>query len=142
MGKAGSHNNWKYNKKLQGYARDLRNQSTEAEIMLWKSVLRASKLKGYPFRRQRPILNYIVDFMSKDLMLVIEVDGGIHNRPDVIAKDNQKDIDLGRAGFTVLRYTNEEVLTDIDNVIRSLENCINELEASLSTPLAPPPAGE
>ena len=47
---------------------------TKAEACLWKYVLRASRMKGYGFRRQRPIMNYIADFMCKELMLVIEVD--------------------------------------------------------------------
>src|SRR5436190_23957983 len=55
-------------KKLQPYANNLRKRMTKAEACLWKYVLRASKMKGYGFRRQRPIMNYIADFMSKDLM--------------------------------------------------------------------------
>jgi very-short-patch-repair endonuclease len=51
---------------------------TKAETCPWKFALRANQLKGYPFRRQRPVLNYIADFMCKDLMLIIEVDGITH----------------------------------------------------------------
>ena len=142
MRKAGPHNNWNYNKRLKTFARELRNDSTKAEIVLWVRVLRAKQLKGYPFRRQRPILNYIADFMSKDLKLVIEVDGASHNWEHIQAKDVQKDIDLGNTGFTVLRFTDEEVLEDIHNVIRSLENWIEEFESQNSTPLTPSPAGD
>ncbi len=142
MTKASPNNNWLYTKYLKKYARKLRNNSTKAEIVLWVRVLRAKKLKGYPFRRQRPILNYIADFMCKDLKLVIEVDGYTHKFEEVIAKDKKKDTDLTAAGFTVLRFTDEEVLDDIEYVIRELENWIDEFEAQNSTPLAPPPTGD
>ena len=142
MTKAGPKNNWKYNKHLKTFARELRNKSTKAEIVLWIRVLRAKQLKGYPFRRQRPILKYIADFMSKDLKLVIEVDGASHHWQHVQDKDAQKDLDLTAAGFTVLRFTDEEVLDDIYGVIHTLENWIEEFESKSSTPLSPPPAGE
>lgn len=102
-----------YNKNLQRYANRLRNEGTKAEACLWKYVLRASKLKGYPFRRQRPVLNYIADFMCKELMLIIEVDGSIHDLEEVVRKDKERKQALEEAGFTVLRFTNEEVLTKI-----------------------------
>jgi len=142
MTQAGPHNHWNYNKRLKTFARKLRNNSTKSEIVLWTRVLRAKQLKGYPFRRQRPILNYIADFMCKDLKLVIEVDGYTHEFPAVIAKDKRKDSDLRAAGFTVMRFTDEEVLQDIQKVISGLENWIEEFESKSSTPLAPPPAGE
>ena len=142
MSKAGPNNNWKYNKNLKTFARNLRNKSTKAEVVLWIRALRAKQLKGYPFRRQRPILNYSADFMCKDLKLVIEVDGYTHEFSAVIAKDKRKDRDLKAAGFTVLRFTDEQVLEDIHNVIRELENWIEKFEEQSSTPLAPPPAGD
>jgi len=142
MTEAGPKNNWKYNKRLKTFARKLRNNSTKAEVVLWIRVLRAKQLKGYPFRRQRPILNYIADFMSKDLKLVIEVDGASHNWSHVQEKDARKDVALTAAGFTVLRFTDEQVLEDVDGVIGTLENWIEEFESKSSTPLAPPPAGE
>lgn len=70
----GKHSNHLYNKNLQPFANRQRNEMTKAEACLWKYVLRASKLKGYGFRRQRPVLHYIADFMCKPLMLIIEVD--------------------------------------------------------------------
>ena len=73
--KAEKSNNHYYNKKLQPYAKILRSEMTKAAACLWKYVLKARMMKGYQFRRQRPVLNYIADFMCKDLKLVIEVDG-------------------------------------------------------------------
>lgn len=68
------HNNHFYNRNLQPNANRLRKEMTKAEACLWKYVLRAGKMKGYGFRRQRPVLSYIADFMCKELMLIIEVD--------------------------------------------------------------------
>jgi len=72
-------NYYLYNRDIQPYANGLRKSMTKAEACLWKYVLRARGLKGYPFRRQRPVLNYIVDFFCKELSLIIEVDGITHS---------------------------------------------------------------
>lgn len=119
-----------YNKNLQPYANRLRKEMTKAEACLWKYVLRASKLKGYPFRRQRPVLNYIADFMCKPLMLIIEVDGSIHELEEVRKNDEQRQKALEEAGFTVLRFTNEEVLTNIVWVQSFLEEWIEKKTGS------------
>jgi len=71
MQPASKNNNYHYNKKLRPLANNLRNQMTKAEASLWKYVLRAKMLNGYQFRRQRPVLNYIADFMAPELMLII-----------------------------------------------------------------------
>ena len=78
------HSNHNYNKNLQPYANRLRKEMTKAEACLWKYVLRAGTMKGFQFRRQRPVLNYIADFMCKELMLIIEVDGITHHFEEVI----------------------------------------------------------
>ena len=87
-----------YNKNLQPNANRLRKEMTKAEACLWKFVLRAGKMKGYGFRRQRPVLNYIADFMCKELMLIIEVDGSIHELEDVRKNDEQRQKVLEEAG--------------------------------------------
>ena len=84
------HSNHHYNKNLQPYANQLRKEMTKAEACLWKYVLRAGKMKGFQFRRQRPVLNYIADFMCKELMLVIEVDGLTHHLEEVIRNDERR----------------------------------------------------
>ena len=119
-----------YNKNLQPYANRLRKEMTKAEACLWKYVLRASKMKGYPFRRQRPVLQYIADFMCKELMLIVEVDGSIHELEEVIKNDKERQKALEDAGFTVLRFTNEEVLTNIQWVSSFLEDWIEKKTAS------------
>ena len=122
--KADKSNNYAYNKRLQPNANALRKNMTKAEACLWKYVLRARSMKGYQFRRQRPVLYYIADFMCKELMLVIEVDGIIHEFEEIQYKDYVKQKALEEAGFTVLRFTNNEVLTDIGSVIDRLEKWI------------------
>lgn len=75
MQPAAKSNKYHYNPLLKQNARKLRNEGTKSEACLWKYVLRAGNLNGFKFRRQRPVLNYIADFMCPELMLIIEVDG-------------------------------------------------------------------
>ena len=122
----GKYSNHFYNKNLQPNANRLRKEMTKAEACLWKYVLRAGKMKGYGFRRQRPVLNYIADFMCKELMLIVEVDGSIHELEEIRKNDEQRQKVLEEAGFTVLRFTNNEVLTNIQWVNSYLEEWIEK----------------
>ena len=115
------HSNINYNKNLKPYANRLRKEMTKAEACLWKYVLRAGNMKGFQFRRQRPVFNYIADFMCKELMLVIEVDGITHHFEEVIKNDERRQKALENAGFTVLRFTDDEVLNNINAVYNYLE---------------------
>ena len=115
-----------YNRNLQPNANRLRKEMTKAEACLWKYVLRAGKMKGYGFRRQRPVLNYIADFMCKELMLIVEVDGSIHELEEIRKNDEQRQKALEEAGFTVMRFTNHEVLTNIQWVQSCLEEWIEK----------------
>ncbi len=101
---------------------------TKAEACLWKYILKARKLKGYQFRRQRPVLNYIADFMCMDLMLVIEVDGISHWDEEVVKKDKSRQKKLEEVGFTVLRFDDNDVLHDIENVERVLLGFVEDFE--------------
>ena len=80
------------NKNLQPFANQLRKEMTKAEACLWKYILKAKQLKGYQFRRQRPVLNYIADFICMELMLIIEVDGITHHWEETIVKDKKEAI--------------------------------------------------
>ena len=122
----GEYSNHYYNKNLQPNANRLRKEMTKAEACLWKYVLRAGKMKGFQFRRQRPVLNYIADFMCKELMLVIEVDGITHQWEEVIKKDEIRQKALEEAGFTVLRFSDEEVLNNIQSVHSYLEDWVEK----------------
>ena len=120
------HDNYYYNKSLQPYANRLRKEMTKAEACLWKYVLRAGQLKGFSFRRQRPVLNYIADFLCKELKLIIGVDGITHQWEDAIKKDEIRQKALESAGFTVVRFSDEEVLNNIQAVFNHLEDWIEK----------------
>ena len=119
-------NNYGYNKHLQPNASKLRKEMTKAEACLWKYALRAGQMKGYTFRTQRPALRFIADFMCKELMLVIEVDGSSHLYDEVIEKDVVKQEALEKAGFTVMRFTDDEVLRHINQVRQRIADWIED----------------
>lgn len=127
------YNNY-YNKHLQPYANRLRKEMTKAEACLWKYILRASQLKGYQFRRQRPVLNYIADFMCMELKLIIEVDGITHQWEETFKKDEIRQKALEAIGFTILRFSDEEVLNNIQSVFNYLEDWIEKKSGNNSNP--------
>jgi very-short-patch-repair endonuclease len=128
-------NNHFYNKTLQPYAKDMRGSMTKAEACLWKYALRARQMKGYSFRRQRPVLDFIADFACLELQLIIEVDGYSHSLDETITKDFIKEKALEKSGFHIIRFSDNEVLKDMNNVILRIESFIEELELK-----HPPPA--
>lgn len=114
-----------YNPILKEYARKLRNNSTPGEIALWKE-LKTKKMRGYDFHRQKPILNYIVDFFCHELLLAIEIDGHSHiHKQD---KDKQRDENLNRLGISVLRFTEGDARSNLDNVLKDIEEYIEAYE--------------
>jgi very-short-patch-repair endonuclease len=100
---------------------------TKAEACLWKYALRTRQMKGYPFRRQRPIGPYIADFACLDLMLVIEVDGLTHFFEETQIKDLRKEQYLENLGYTILRFKDEDVLKSMNQVIDTIEKTIDKL---------------
>lgn len=116
-----------YNKNLKPFASENRKQMTKAEACLWKYALRAKQI-GYTFNRQRPVLNYIADFMCKDLKLIIEVDGYTHLLENVIENDIIRQKRLEDAGFKVIRFKDEEVLKEINKVREFILTTINALK--------------
>ncbi len=139
--KAGETNNYAYNKKLRPFANKLRKEMTKAEACLWKYALRAGRMKGYQFRRQRPVLEYIADFMCKELNLIIEVDGMTHQLEDISKKDKRKTHDLEQAGFKVIRFTDDDVLKNMNGVIERIKGVIEKMEM-VSPPPAPASGGQ
>ena len=105
-------------------ARRLRRASTEAEKLLWQK-LRARQLGGAKFRRQTPIGPYIVDFVSFEHKLVLEIDGGQHNESAGRQHDIKRTTWLEDQGFRVLRFWNNQVLANLEGV---LERTLQELE--------------
>ena len=118
-----------YNRRLKSLARNLRNDSTPGEIRLWSEVLRARNFYGYQFNRQFPIGNYIVDFVSRRLKLIIEVDGKSHEFK--IEEDRKRDQYLNNLGYRVVRIEESDTMKDLGNVIRTLESYLpdNDIES-------------
>ena len=122
-----------YNPILTEFARQLRNDSTKTEIFLWLK-LKGKQMYGYDFHRQKPIDNYILDFFCHELMLGIEVDGYSHEFLEVYEKDTVKQKRMRELGITVLRFSDEQVLNDMENVIRAIEFFIFEKEKHTPNP--------
>jgi very-short-patch-repair endonuclease len=94
-------------------AKKLRINSTDTEKYLWK-YLRGRQLEGFKFRRQHPIGKYIADFINLERKIIIEVDGGQHLENK---KDKLRDRWLKEQGYEVLRFWDNEVLTNIEGVL-------------------------
>lgn len=101
-------------------AKLLRKKGTSAEQFLW-IIIRNRKILGFKFRRQHPIKYFIADFYCHEAFLVIELDGNIHELENIKSYDQKREEIINSLGITVLRFTNDEVFSDIDNVIRTLE---------------------
>ena len=108
---------------LLEYARENRKNATLAEQVLWEH-LRNGAL-GVEFLRQHIIGDYIADFVSRHEGLIIEVDGGYHLERRQQEDDAAREKDLEQMGFHVMRFTNEEVLYDINNVLQQIEEYFN-----------------
>lgn len=111
-------------KKMNLVAKQLRQQPTPAEDRLWQ-YLRNKQLLGYKFRRQHAIYNYIADFCCCEKKLIIEVDGSVHDKQ--IEKDKTRDENLESVGYKVVRFSNEEVLDEIENVISTIFQLLQKI---------------
>ncbi|QCX00381.1 endonuclease domain-containing protein [Aggregatimonas sangjinii] len=123
----------KYNPKLKELARQLRNNSTKSEIRLWQKLKR-NQMHGYDFHRQKPIDEYIVDFFCNKLQLAIECDGYSHEILEVWKKDVKKTKRLNQLGVRVLRFSDHQIMNDIENVLRHIEDYILTFESDGSKP--------
>ena len=108
----------------------MRRNPTEAESVLW-NYLSGDKL-GVHFRRQHPVFGYIPDFVCIGQKLIIEIDGGYHLADEQPELDAERTQWLNKAGFHVLRFTNEEVLSDIDSILEEISDMV-DLESLPST---------
>ncbi len=104
-------------RKLQQAAKDLRRNMTPAEQALWQR-LRANRSNGLHFRRQHVIDRFIVDFYCHGAGLVVEVDGDVHDRQP--GHDAERQRMLTARGLRVVRFTNDQVLNDIDSVVEEI----------------------
>ena len=122
------------NSYITGIAKTLRKNNTDVERRLWEH-LKARQLEGVKFRRQQPIGRYIVDFVSFEKNIVIEIDGGQHS----VGKDRDEERDnwLGVQGFKVLRFWNNEIIQNIEGVLEVIrDHCL------FHPPLNPLPSRE
>jgi very-short-patch-repair endonuclease len=118
-------------------ARRLRSNQTDAEIRLWYQ-LRSRRFRAYKFRRQHPIGRFIVDFACIAQRLVIEVDGGQHQ--DQTAADRARDSILCVIGFRVLRFWNNDALSNTESVLEEIAKCLDP--PALTPGPSPADAGE
>jgi len=102
-----------------------RTQPTAAEALLW-SRLRNRQIGGPKFRRQHPIGAFVMDFYCSEHRLAVEVDGGQHFEPGAIAKDGQRTARLELLGIQMLRFTNLEVLTEMDGVLERIFDAVSQ----------------
>ena len=117
----GVNNNNFYNKNLKTFVRKNRKTMTKAESKIWNDLLRKNQCFGLRFLRQRPILDYIVDFMCPELKLIIEIDGYSHHFEEVFENDFIRQKAIENLGYHFLRFTDDDVMKDFDNVIRTFE---------------------
>jgi len=113
-----------YNHELKHLARQLRQNSTLAEILLWKNI--KGKALGYEFHRQVPIGEFIVDFYCHELKLVIEIDGYTHDYNFINDLNRQKILES--LGIMLIRFTDDDIKKFLNDVLRSIEIVILEIE--------------
>ena len=111
------------NPKIKHRAIELRKEQTPAEAKLW-AYLRGDKLEGINFRRQHAIANYIVDFCSPKAKLIIELDGSQHLEQEEY--DQERTEFLEEQGYKVIRFWNNDVLNDIEDVILAITHALKD----------------
>lgn len=108
-----------YSKTTKPLARELRNNQTGAEVLLW-SRIRGKQILGVTFNRQKPLGRYIVDFYSFSTKLVIELDGSQHFEPDALAYDFERTKMLESLGLKVIRFDNSQVFNELESVLAGI----------------------
>jgi len=126
-------------KDLLRNARNLRRRMTDAEMLLW-AFLRARRLGGFKFRRQKIVGRAVLDFYCAEQKLAVELDGGGHTDSAQIAHDKQRTCQLNQQGIRVLRFWNNEVLMETELVLEAIWRALHDADHPLPVPL--PPAGE
>jgi len=104
-------------------ARELRDGQTDAEKALWMR-LRNRQLEDVKFRRQQPIGSYVVDFVSFDSKLIVEIDGGQHNEGKTKERDEERTAWLKERGYRIVRFWNNDVLTNMEGVMESMREAL------------------
>ncbi len=128
---------------LKERAEEMRKNPTEAESVLW-DALRGNGL-GVKFRQQHIIEDFIVDFYCNEYKVTVEVDGGYHKTPEQTASDAERTARLNELGYTELRFTNEEILGDLDRVLKTIKTFCSGtplLQEGSGEAATPSPSGE
>ena len=102
-------------------AKFLRENETDAEKILWEK-LKNKQLGGFKFRRQHPISLYVADFYCHKLKLIIEIDGKYHYTKEQIPKDDERTKILEFNDVRVIRFLNQEILSNIEKVLQEIQN--------------------
>ena len=116
------------------HAQRMRREMTEPETRLWFE-LRAAHFRGIKFRRQKVIGPYVADFAANDPKLVIELDGDTHSTP--ADYDARRTALLEEQGYRVVRFTNTDVMTNMDGVLYRLDEIVDEMRRSPRPTLSP-----
>ncbi len=114
---------WRAKKSTRRLARALRKQMTPAERALWQR-LRRKQLDGWRFRRQHPVGNFVVDFFCAKARLAVEVDGPIHFEQQEYDEERTQLLE-DLKNYRVLRFTNEQVISDIEGVLEEIRRALN-----------------
>jgi len=123
-----------YNPKLKAYARELRNNSTLAEVLLWQKI--KQRALGIQFHRQVPLLEYIVDFYCHELQLAIEIDGDSHEYK--YEYDARRQGLLEKHGVEFIRFSDSDVKNNMFSVALALEEKVREISVyRKNTPKVP-----
>lgn len=115
-----------YNPNLKILARENRKNPTLPEKIFWEKVLRQRQFNRYKFLRQKPIYKYIVDFYCSELLLAIEIDGEIHDKR--VEYDTQRTEELEHFNVKILRFRNNDILYNLDQVIVTLSDYVKMLQ--------------
>ncbi|NPV22302.1 endonuclease domain-containing protein [Bradyrhizobium aeschynomenes] len=123
------------NERQRRKAKQLRQEMTRAETLLWRYI-KADRIDGASFRRQVPFRNYIADFVCFSAKLVVELDGESHDFVEREARDAERDAFFAVEGFQVLRFTNEQVTSNLEGVVEAIRKAL----ADRARGLPPSPA--
>lgn len=108
-------------------AKLLRKETTPAEKLFWK-IIRNRKILGFKFRRQHPLRYYVADFYCHEALLVIELDGSIHNLEEIKRNDEEREKAITELGITVLRFTNDELFLEIEKTLERVESHLQKFK--------------
>jgi very-short-patch-repair endonuclease len=109
--------------RFKARARSLRASQTSAEAKLWQA-LRNRRLARWKFRRRHPIDRYVVDFVTLDGKLIVEVDGVTHSEPSELARDKVRSDVLEACGFLVVRVSNTDMYDNLEGILEMIESTL------------------